>query len=120
MKTASGRDQGPRAPRVRTLSLGLGFAVAVSACVKVTDEVKATFAPPTPGEVDNYALAAPHGVAMREELTQATVPRADAGVVPSARDVAASEPAMCMDSSASAADASVSTPSNCLHDAGVQ
>lgn len=120
MKSGFGRDTGLRALRVRTLFFALGFAMAVSACVKVTDEVKATFAPPTPGEVDNYALAAPHGVAMREELTQATVPRADAGMVPLARDVAASEPAMCMDNGASAADASVSPPSNCLHDAGVQ
>lgn len=120
MTTASERDLGPRALRVRSLFFVLGFAVAVSACVKVTDEVKATFAPPAPGEVDNYALAAPHGIAMREQLTQATVARADAGMSLSARDVAASEPAMCMDSTGSAGDASVSASSNCLHDAGVQ
>ena len=120
MKTASARDTSALAPRVRTLFFVLAVAAGVSACVKVTDEVKATFAPPAPGEVDNFAVRAPHGVANRDDLMVATVPRADGGPTVSARDVAASEPAMCTDTTAAAGDASASLPSNCLQDAGIR
>ena len=99
----------------------LACIVATAACVKVTDDVKATFAPPAPGEVDNFAVGSPHGAASsKTELTQATVPKADASWTQTAaaplgeglcpRDVAVS----------SSADASTTLTSNCMQDAGIQ
>ncbi|MGH7283929.1 MAG: hypothetical protein ACRELY_20580 [Polyangiaceae bacterium] len=107
------------ASRTARIAYAFAFAVATAACVKVTDDVKATFAPPARGEADNFAVGAPHGVAARDELQQAVVLRVDAGET-STRDVAATELAMCVDGTASSADASASPPSNCLQDAGVR
>lgn len=105
------------------IAYALAFVLALAACVKVTDDVKATFAPPGPGEPDNFALGAPHGVAPPEELTQATVTRADAGAALSTMDGAAAPPlGMCTETSApsSTADASVASLPNCLQDAGIR
>ena len=99
------------------------FVFATAACVKVTDDVKATFAPPAPGEADNFAVGAPHGRAPAEELTQATVPRANASVAPASSAAAFAPPlGMCTETaSSSTPDASSSAaPSNCLQDAGIR
>jgi hypothetical protein len=58
------------------------FAVAIAvvcvACVKVPDDIKATFAPGRGGsEPNNFSKRSPHTIAP-PELTEATVPIADA------------------------------------------
>ena len=110
-----------RSRSVRT-AYALAFLMATVACVKVTDDVKATFAPPGPGEPDNFAVGAPHGVAPAEELTQGTMIRADASAAPAAVDGAAAPPlGMCTETATSSVtDASASSLSNCLQDAGIR
>jgi len=57
------------------------FAVAIAVmsvgCVSVPDSIKGTFAPHQGSETDNFSPNAPHSIAP-PELTQATVPVADA------------------------------------------
>ncbi len=108
---------------VRT-AYAFAFVFATAACVKVTDDVKATFAPPAPGEADNFAVGAPHGRAPAEELTQATVPRANASVALGSSDAAMGPPlGMCTETAPpSSTDAGATSPalSNCLQDAGIR
>lgn len=107
------------------------FALFSIACVKVTDDVKATFAPPSPQETNNFALRSPHSHAPKTELTQAVVagPAADASVetsvasttpasaVPAAAGDAGAD-TMCMRDLAAYTDASAPLSTNCLQSAG--
>src|SRR5665213_1984231 len=92
------------------------FAVAIAvvcvACVKVPDDIKATFAPGQGSETDNFSPRSPHTFAP-PELTQATVPVADAST--NAATVEAGIVGMCPRETAP-----ISSSTDCLYDAGDQ
>jgi hypothetical protein len=97
----------------------IAIAVVCVACVKVPDDIKATFAAGQGGsEANNFSSRSPHTFAP-PELTEATVPIADASV-----DVAAPTMAppmgMCPreEVTSSLTDAGAQLSSNCLQDAG--
>ncbi len=96
------------------------LAVAAAACVKVPDNIKATFAPPAPNETDNYALHARHDHAPKDDpVAKPVLAGLDASVPPDAGAALAEE--MCPRDTttlASSVDASARLSSNCLPDAG--
>jgi hypothetical protein len=91
------------------------FAVAIAvvcvACVNVPDSIKGTFASHQGSETDNFSPSAPHSIAP-PELTQATVPVADASTN---ANVDAGLFEMCPREIAP-----MSSSTNCLQDAGDQ
>ncbi|MEO9141848.1 MAG: hypothetical protein ABI332_06220 [Polyangiaceae bacterium] len=95
------------------------LVVATAACVKVPDNVKATFAPPAPNETDNYALNARHDHAPKDDpVAKPLLAGLDASIPPDASAPLAEE--MCPRDTTleSSADASARLSSNCLPDAG--
>ncbi|HEX7663182.1 MAG TPA: hypothetical protein VF407_01660 [Polyangiaceae bacterium] len=99
------------------------LALVTTACVSVPDDIKATFALPRPGEVDNFAANAPHGHAPPDDPTSTPVVAGlDASVAADAAAEAAAPVAegMCPrdPSTSSSLDASASLSSNCT-DAGI-
>lgn len=96
----------------------VALAVATAACVKVPDDIKATFAPPAPNETDNYALNARHGHAPKDDpALEPLLAGLDASVPPDASapltdDMCPRETAL-----ASSVDSGARPSSNCLPDA---
>jgi hypothetical protein len=93
--------------------LAIAIAVVCVACVKVPDDIKATFAPGQGGsETNNFSSRSPHTFAP-PELTEATVLVADASA--DASPTTTAPIGMCPRD-----EAPTSSASNCLNDAGDQ
>lgn len=102
---------------MKSTRFAVAIAVVCVACVKVSDDVKATFAPGQPSEVDNFSPRSPHSFAPADPiLTQAVVAMADASTpdasAPLTIGVCPRE-----ETTSAIADAGV-LASNCMQDAG--
>jgi hypothetical protein len=102
---------------MKTSGFVVAMAFACVACVKVSDDVKATFAEHQPGEVDNFSPSSPHSIAPPDPvLTQAAL-TADA----STNDASAStNVGICLrdETTSALTDAGSPLTSNCMQDAG--
>jgi hypothetical protein len=66
------------------------LAFALAGCVKIPDDVRATFAPPAPAEASNFRMGTRSGGARASAMSSTTpapeVPAAEPAVVEGARD----------------------------------
>jgi hypothetical protein len=65
---------------MKTTRFAVAIAVVCVACVKVSDDVKATFAPGQPSEVDNFSPRSPHSIAPPDPILTQAVLAVDASV----------------------------------------
>jgi hypothetical protein len=104
---------------MRSTRFAVAIAVVCVACVKVSDDVKATFAPAQPSEVDNFSPRSPHSIAPPDPILTQAVLTVDA----STNDASRSTIGMCSrdDNATAITDAGSvlsSQASNCMQDAG--